>query len=50
MKKTGWNMDQYVESYRKDIAETFAVDSIFKDYKKKISYKRRPKIYFPKLP
>lgn len=46
MKKTGWNMDQYVESYRKDIAETFAVDSIFKDYKKKYPTKEDQKYTF----
>lgn len=46
MKKTGWNMDQYVESYRKDIAETFAVDSIFKDYKRKYPTKEDQKYTF----
>lgn len=37
MKETGWTMDEYVESYRKDIEETFAVDSLFKFYKQKYS-------------
>lgn len=46
MKKTGWTMEQYVESYRKDIAETFAVDSLLKDYNKKYPTKEDKKYTF----
>lgn len=35
IKETGWTMDEYVESYKKDIAETFAVDNLFKYFKQK---------------
>lgn len=46
MKKTGWTMEQYVESYRKDIAETFAVDNLLKDYNKKYPTKEDKKYTF----
>lgn len=41
MKKTGWTLDEYVESYKKDIEETFAIDNLFKFYKQKFKDEKK---------
>lgn len=45
MKETGWTMDEYVNSYKKDIEETFAVDNLFKFYKQKYQNEENKKTF-----
>lgn len=46
MKVTSWNMDEYVNSYKKDIEEAFAIENLYKYYKENYESKEDNKLTF----